>query len=356
MTSEQRSQRGNVDTSTKGSPSPVPKASKFVKTFAESQHHIDAVSVGGATRRDRLAELNLKEEDLIKLEKGQQEGHIKTDLYEYQGEYVRHGGQTLKHGYGTLRLKTKTSTTSNKPASTLGSALYVEEYKGQWWLDRRQGEGIYRFASGAVYRGQWENGLAHGFGQLLFPHTTAISLTMTSGNNENDSHLVPSSLHRKRKTSTETPLHHHSTTDNKSREDIDTDDELSTEKRSTESRSGGSKDDSRVGETTTSSSSSSSSSSQNSAPYDFWSNGVAIRVANTHFFAHVDPHSNTKQQQLRALEGLYVNLRLELLKEWEALWKFAERPAEGIYTSGKSERTTDMIENSTTIICCCCCC
>jgi hypothetical protein len=313
---EQRVLRTVLDNSAKGNTSPRQKVSKFAKTAADPRQHTDATIPGSISRRDRLAELNLKEEDLVKLEKSQQEGHIKTDLYEYQGEYVRHQGQTLKHGWGTLRFKTK----SPSITSPIGHTLRLEEYTGQWWLDRRHGEGTYRFASGAVYRGQWENDLVHGFGQLLFPQPPLTSPSTSVSSASTTANSTASTLHRKRKTSAETPSHHRNAS--KSADDRDTDDGDDNEEHKSEQRS---KDDTRHTANT--------SVTHRSAPYDLWSNGVVLRVANTLFFAHTDPHTNSKQQQLRELKGLYViPPRLELLKEWETLWKFAERPPEGLYT------------------------
>jgi hypothetical protein len=353
---EQRTGRGAVDTSSslKGnslaasSNEKTPTSTKVSKLLSNLhlQQHADSVSVNmtnNNTRNQRLAELNLKEEDLNKLEQGQQEGHIKTDLFEYQGEYVRHQGQTLKHGWGTLRFKTRASSLLSSSSSKTKSAtttppppphppqiVHNEQYTGQWWLDRRHGEGTYHFASGAVYRGQWDNDLAHGMGQFIFPSYTATTST------------VPSLQRRKRKTSMDTPFHsareHHTSTLHNSGEhdvnskDRNNDNDKDEDNNNNNSNSGGHEPQRRDNNKTTTSVRALASSL---APItDFWANGVVLRLANTHFFAYVDLHANSKQQQLRALEGLYVNPRQQLLKEWETLWTFAERPPEGIYTCG----------------------
>lgn len=39
-----------------------------------------------------------------------------------------------------------------------------EKYTGQWVNDRMSGEGVYTFASGAVYSGGFQDGFFHGFG------------------------------------------------------------------------------------------------------------------------------------------------------------------------------------------------
>jgi len=51
----------------------------------------------------------------------------------------------MKHGEGVLRHSAKTS----------GN----EYYEGTWKEDKMHGYGVYHYTSGAVYSGEWVNGL-----------------------------------------------------------------------------------------------------------------------------------------------------------------------------------------------------
>ena len=53
-----------------------------------------------------------------------------------------------------------------------GKGLYTslsEKYLGGWAADRMSGEGVYTFASGAVYQGGFLDGFFHGFGTYTWP-------------------------------------------------------------------------------------------------------------------------------------------------------------------------------------------
>jgi hypothetical protein len=64
----------------------------------------------------------------------------------------------VKHGHGTVVIaSTLTKDSSQK-----------EEYTGEWFEDAMQGEGTYRYKSGAVYSGQWLSNKHHGIGRYCF--------------------------------------------------------------------------------------------------------------------------------------------------------------------------------------------
>lgn len=53
-----------------------------------------------------------------------------------------------------------------------GSGTFIsgpEKYSGQWVADKMHGTGEYHFASGAVYKGGFKQGLLDGEGEYIFP-------------------------------------------------------------------------------------------------------------------------------------------------------------------------------------------
>ena len=68
----------------------------------------------------------------------------------YTGEFVTEGGVKKRDGTGTFK------STS-------------ESYTGSWKADMQEGEGEYRFSSGALYVGSFSKGAFHGHGRYTFP-------------------------------------------------------------------------------------------------------------------------------------------------------------------------------------------
>lgn len=74
-----------------------------------------------------------------------------ADGSSYTGEYVvAKDGTKVRSGKGTY-------TSSH------------ESYVGLWENDRQEGEGVYKFNSGAVFKGTFSQGLFHGKGKYTFP-------------------------------------------------------------------------------------------------------------------------------------------------------------------------------------------
>jgi hypothetical protein len=67
----------------------------------------------------------------------------------YIGEFKELNGVKLRHGKGTY--------TSAQ-----------ESYVGRWETDKQEGEGVYKFNSGAVYKGNFSQGAFHGQGKYTF--------------------------------------------------------------------------------------------------------------------------------------------------------------------------------------------
>jgi len=67
----------------------------------------------------------------------------------YNGEYKEVGGVKARHGKGTY--------TSAQ-----------ESYVGRWDSDKQDGEGVYKFNSGATYKGSFSQGTFHGRGKYTF--------------------------------------------------------------------------------------------------------------------------------------------------------------------------------------------
>ena len=68
----------------------------------------------------------------------------------YSGEYVEVNGIKVRSGKGSY--------TSSQ-----------ESYTGKWENDKQEGEGLYRFNSGAIYKGTFSQGLFQGKGKHTFP-------------------------------------------------------------------------------------------------------------------------------------------------------------------------------------------
>jgi hypothetical protein len=73
------------------------------------------------------------------------------DGSKYEGDYQQGADNIkLRHGKGVF---------TNGP----------ERYSGEWSGDKMNGQGIYEFASGAVYKGSFKNGFFDGEGVYKFP-------------------------------------------------------------------------------------------------------------------------------------------------------------------------------------------
>lgn len=70
----------------------------------------------------------------------------------YEGQWKIIGNnQKVKHGEGSL---IHAGTTAHEKGN--------EEYRGTWFEDKMEGFGIYKYTSGAIYRGEWKDGKQHG--------------------------------------------------------------------------------------------------------------------------------------------------------------------------------------------------
>lgn len=85
--------------------------------------------------------------------------------YTYTGDWERINSVTKRQGYGTL---TRVVPTDN------GGSL-TEEYVGQWHNNLMQGQGQFKYLSGAVYVGEWEQSKHHGEGLYRFPNGAQYS-------------------------------------------------------------------------------------------------------------------------------------------------------------------------------------
>ena len=75
---------------------------------------------------------------------------LMSDGSKYSGEWKEINGQKVRDGMGTM---------------TSGP----ETYKGQWVGDKMNGEGVYSFASGAVFKGHFKDNVFEGEGEYIFP-------------------------------------------------------------------------------------------------------------------------------------------------------------------------------------------
>jgi hypothetical protein len=81
-----------------------------------------------------------------------------TDGFVYRGEgKLDEAGNFLTHGTGSFTLSRKVE-----------SNQFEEGYDGEWADNEKNGQGTYRYVTGAEYRGSWSNGLQHGFGTYMF--------------------------------------------------------------------------------------------------------------------------------------------------------------------------------------------
>jgi hypothetical protein len=240
-------------------------------------------------RNKRLSELGIKSEDeLHKLEKQQSEGSVKTDEYDYQGEYIKAPQGTLKHGWGTLNYRFARQQLKQPLTDNEASASAREDcYEGHWWLDRRHGEGSFRFSGGAVYRGQWENDLAHGTGLLSFKVTTP------------------------------TPRHQRGGSRSGTKRAADTNSPNSSPRRT--------RDRSNSADMTRKPSAQSSVTSDRGCEY--WQHGVVLRLINTLLF----PAESESSRKI-VFNRIYERPLDKLLQDWSALLAFAQPPYEGVIT------------------------
>mmetsp|Transcript_71375 Transcript_71375/g.140148 ORF Transcript_71375/g.140148 Transcript_71375/m.140148 type:complete len:159 (+) Transcript_71375:114-590(+) len=74
----------------------------------------------------------------------------------YSGEFMDNAGIKCRHGNGSY---------------TIGQEIYT----GAWENDMMNGEGEYRFGSGAVYQGTFRNNLFEGLGTYTFPEGTTYT-------------------------------------------------------------------------------------------------------------------------------------------------------------------------------------
>jgi hypothetical protein len=81
-----------------------------------------------------------------------------TDGFVYKGEgKLDESGNFLKQGKGSFSLLRKIESNS-----------FEERYEGDWDDDQKNGQGTYRYVTGAEYSGNWRNGLQHGLGTYMF--------------------------------------------------------------------------------------------------------------------------------------------------------------------------------------------
>jgi hypothetical protein len=91
----------------------------------------------------------------------------------YRGQ-VKSKGSRIRHGFGIIVYKPKIDVKAEKQHNqwskhndaitikTGGQQLRV--YEGQWWEDKREGNGYEVFTDGNVYQGQYVKGKPHGRG------------------------------------------------------------------------------------------------------------------------------------------------------------------------------------------------
>jgi hypothetical protein len=73
-----------------------------------------------------------------------------SDGSSYAGEFVTVNGVKVRQGKGTY-------------------SSMSESFEGTWAQDRQEGEGVYKFNSGAEYSGNFSAGAFHGQGKYTFP-------------------------------------------------------------------------------------------------------------------------------------------------------------------------------------------
>lgn len=78
---------------------------------------------------------------------------ICSDGTKYEGEWKN----DKRHGRGTLWIKTK-----NKK--------YVKQYAGNWIDGKMEGQGVYSYEDGTIYKGMWYKNKRHNFGRLEVPN------------------------------------------------------------------------------------------------------------------------------------------------------------------------------------------
>lgn len=73
-----------------------------------------------------------------------------ADGHKYEGEWVH----DKREGRGTLWIK------RNKK--------FVKQFAGSWKADKMDGEGVFNYEDGSIYKGNWKNNQRHGHGKLEF--------------------------------------------------------------------------------------------------------------------------------------------------------------------------------------------
>ena len=54
---------------------------------------------------------------------------------------------------------------------------WIETYKGQWYLNKRHGQGQQRYSDGAIYIGDWVQDKRQGHGEIKYPDSTTYEVT-----------------------------------------------------------------------------------------------------------------------------------------------------------------------------------
>lgn len=85
------------------------------------------------------------------------EGKLSKGICQCLGLMIVQNGQP--HGHGTY-------TWGLEPAHISQYPVY-NKYVGDFVAGKRQGFGIFQYASGASYKGQWQNNMKHGEGQYI---------------------------------------------------------------------------------------------------------------------------------------------------------------------------------------------
>lgn len=71
----------------------------------------------------------------------------------------------IQHGEGTQTWMVETN--SQLPLKN--------QYKGHWVSGKREGAGMFSYASGARYEGEWKDNAKHGYGKFFFKDGSVFS-------------------------------------------------------------------------------------------------------------------------------------------------------------------------------------
>ncbi|KAL5248737.1 hypothetical protein ACHWQZ_G017803 [Mnemiopsis leidyi] len=110
----------------------------------------------------------------------------------FEGEWF----ENLRHGEGTMRWAGTGEAytgqwkmgiqhgegTQTWTVDTSSQLPLKNQYQGQWVDGKREGFGVFSYASGARYEGEWKDNAKHGYGKFFFKDGTVFA-----GNFENDS-------------------------------------------------------------------------------------------------------------------------------------------------------------------------